>query len=257
MCRLLGVPDSDVDTFTRWLNALSPVFLMMTPDQIAAATEAIVNLLNYVDALAERRREDPGPDLLTALLAAEDAGDRMTHEEVVRMVANLLLAGHDTTGSQLGCTLLVLLAHRYAAAAALADPALLAGVVLETTRLQPGIPIIPRTAREPVTVDGRQIPAGSLLMLCSVTANRDPAVWKNPDDFEDDRFTTPGHPNVLAFGAGAHFCLGTALAKVTLEEAVRAVLADEAHYELAEPAEQIPWRVVLGRSPQRLLVTAS
>jgi len=257
MCRLLGVPDEDLDTFTRWLDALSPVFLIMTPDQIAAATEAIVNLIAYVDSLAERRRESPGPDLLTALLAVEDAGDRMTHGEVVRMVANLLVGGHDTTGSQLGCTLLVLLANQRDAAPARSDPALLSSVVTETTRLEPGLPVIPRTAREPLEVDGRPIPAGSMVMLAGVTANRDPAVWKNPDHFEAARFTAPGHPDVLAFGAGPHFCLGAALAKVTLEECVRAVLAHDRQYELAEPPEEIPWRVVLGRSPQRLPVSVA
>jgi cytochrome P450 len=74
--------------------------------------------------------------------------------------------------------------------------------------------------------------------------------------FEPARFTVPGHPAALGFGAGAHFCPGTAPAKVTLEECVRAMLADDRQYELTEPVEEIPWRVVLGRSPERLLVTA-
>jgi cytochrome P450 len=257
MCRLLGVPDEDMRTFSNWLDALSPIFLVMTPDQIAAATDAVVELLAYIDDLTTRRRASPGPDLLTALLAAEDAGDRMTHEEVVRMVSNLLIAGHDTTGSQIGCTLLSLHASGVDIAPLVLDDALLASVVTETTRLEPGIPVIPRTLRESVEVDGNEIPAGSMAMLCSVTANRDPSVWKDPDRFEPERFVAPGHPTMLAFGAGPHFCLGTALAKVTLEECVRAVAATGARYELVESPDEIPWRVVLGRTPERVLVSAT
>lgn len=254
MCRLLGVPDSDLPTFIAWLDALSPVFLMMTPHQIAAATDAIVELCAYLDALADRRHEDPGPDLLTALLAVEDAGDRMTRKEVVRMVANLLIAGHDTTGSQIGCTLFVVFAN--GSAPALSDLGVLSDVVSETTRLEPAVPILPRTASEPLEFDGGVIPAGSMVMLCSVTANRDPVVWKDPDRFEPARFAVSGHPTVQTFGAGPHFCLGAALAKVTLEECLRAVVTNGARYELAEPPDEIPWRVMLGRSPERLLVNA-
>ena len=112
MCRLLGVPDSDVPVFSHWLDALSPVFLMMTPEQIAAATTAITELQSYVDELTTRRSTAPGPDLITALLAAEADGERLTHDETVAMIANLLVAGHDTAGSQIPCSILVALQHR-------------------------------------------------------------------------------------------------------------------------------------------------
>ena len=97
MCRLLGVPEEDVAVFGGWADALSPIFGLMEPQQIAAATDAIGDLLAYVDDLAQRRRTDPGSDLITSLLAAEEAGDRLTHDELVAMVANLLVGGHDTT----------------------------------------------------------------------------------------------------------------------------------------------------------------
>jgi hypothetical protein len=255
MCRLLGVPDLDVATFGDWLDDLSPVFSMMTPDQIVAAERALVELLNYVDDLTMQRRTRPGPDLITALLAAEDDGEKLTHDEVVRMVANLLVAGHDTTGSQLGCTLLVVLLNMRDASRATTEPSLVGSVVSETTRLEPSIAFIPRTALAPLQIAGDEIPAGSLLMLSSATANRDPVTWKDPDRFDAARFAEPGVPNVLAFGAGPHYCLGAALARLTLEESVRAVLSVDGWYQLTEPANEIPWRVVLGRSPERLLVT--
>ena len=105
MCRLLGVPDTDVPVFAAWLDALSPVFLVMTPAQIAAATTAITELQCYVDELTTRRSKDPGRDLITALLASEADGERLTHGETVAMIANLLVAGHDTAGSQIPCSI--------------------------------------------------------------------------------------------------------------------------------------------------------
>src|SRR5215217_3219605 len=96
ICRLLGVPDEDVEVFRQWAEALSPVFYVMTPDQIAAATRAITELQAYVDGLTARRAESPGSDLVTALCAAETDGERLTHTETVNMIANLLVAGHDT-----------------------------------------------------------------------------------------------------------------------------------------------------------------
>ena len=97
MCHLLGVPDADVPVFAAWLDALSPVFLVMTPEQIAEATTAIKELQSHVDELTTRRGKDPGRDLITALLASEADGERLTHDEAVAMIANLLVAGHDTT----------------------------------------------------------------------------------------------------------------------------------------------------------------
>ena len=180
MCHLLGVPDSDVGRFAAWLDDLARVSVLMSPHEIAHATAAIVELLGYIDALTRRRREDPEPDLLTALLAAEDDGERLTHDEVVGMVANLLLAGQDTTRSQLGCSLLVLLADPDGREQARSDDALLSHLESETIRLEPAIPALPRTSTAPLKIDGSAIPAGSMVMLCSATANRVPGHLEGP-----------------------------------------------------------------------------
>ena len=95
-CRLLGVPDTDVAEFAQWADALSPVFYVMTREQITDATTAITGLQSYVDELTRRRTQNPGPDLITGLLAAEADGERLTHDETVTMIANPLVAGHDT-----------------------------------------------------------------------------------------------------------------------------------------------------------------
>jgi cytochrome P450 len=257
MCRLLGVPDSDVPVFSHWLDSLSPVFLVMTPEQIAAATTAITELQSYVDELTARRRKAPERDLITALLASEADGERLTHDETVTLIANLLVAGHDTAGSQIPCSILVALQHRDELAGVYEDKARLASAVAETMRLEPSIPYITRTAVAPIEWYGTTISAGSMVFLCFASACRDASAWPEPDHFDPDRFLRPDTPRLPNFGAGTHYCVGHALAKIAVEECVRAVLAADPPLCLTEDPADIPWRQVLGRSPARLLVNSA
>jgi cytochrome P450 len=257
MCRLLGVPDADVGVFADWADALSPIFGFMSPEQIAAADEAIVAMLGYVEDLAARRRNDPADDLITGLIAAEDEGDRLSHDELVAMVANLLVGGHDTTTSQIGCSLFTMLRFPDEAQRLRADPTLQQSAVEETIRFEPSISGVPRTVVEPLVVGGRELSTGSIVMLCTAAANREPGVWDEPDRFDVARFSRKGAPALLSFGAGSHFCLGAALARMTLQETVRALVTDGAALRLTEDAASIGWRAVLGRSPARLPVAAA
>ncbi len=109
ICRLIGVPDGDVAEFAGWADALSVVFGFVTPEQADAASAALAHLDAYVDRLLEQRRAAPGDDLVSALLVAEVDGERLSHDEVRTMVGNLIVGGHDTTGSQIGCSFLTLL----------------------------------------------------------------------------------------------------------------------------------------------------
>jgi cytochrome P450 len=254
ICRLLGVPDSDVAVFAKWADTLSPVFFVMTPEQIAAATTALTELQSYVDELTTRRSENPGRDLITALLAAEADGERLTHAETVTMIANLLVAGHDTAGSQIPCSVLVALQHRDELVGVCEDEDRMTSAVAETIRLEPSIPIIPRTAVAPIDLHGTTISAGSMVFLCIASACRDESAWPEPDHYDPDRFTRSDTAKLPNFGAGTHYCLGTALAKVAVEESLRAVLAADPPLTLTENPADIPWRQVLGRSPARLMV---
>lgn len=253
-CRLLGVPDGDVARFARWADALSPVFFVMTQDQIADATTAIGELREYVDELTWRRSRSPGRDLITDLLTAEAEGTRLTHDETVVMIANLLVAGHDTTGSQIPCSIMVALQHRDVLQGVSHDRAELVRVAAETMRLEPSIPVIPRTARARIELRHSTIPAGTMVLLCIAAACRDESAWHNPDRFDPGRFAAQGTPRLLNFGAGTHYCVGTALAKLAVEESLSAVLARKPELRLAEETADIPWRRVLGRSPTRLIV---
>ena len=253
MCRLLGVPPADVAVFGAWADALSPVFGYMTADELEAAGDAIEDLLAYVDDLTARRRDEPGDDLVTALLAAEADGGRLTHGEVVAMVANLLVGGHDTTASQLACTALTLGRHPEQADRLRHAPDLVASAATESIRYEPSIPAVPRTVVEPVEVDGRQLPAGTLVLLSTAAANREPGVWDDPDRFAVDRFADPSAPRLLSFGSGPHYCLGAALARLTVEESVRCLVA-LGPFEVARDPSTLPWRAVLGRAPERVPV---
>lgn len=257
ICRLLGVPDGDVDVFRKWADALSPVFFIMTPEQIEAATQAIVELEDYVDELTTRRANDPGEDLITALLAAEADGERLTHAETVTMIANLLVAGHDTAGSQIPCSALVALQHLDELAGVLDDDARFTSAANETMRLEPSIPVIPRTSVAPIELHDTTIPTGSMFFLCIAAACRDATAWPEPDRFDPDRFTRPDTTKLPNFGAGTHYCLGTSLAKVAVEESLRALLAADPPLRLTEDPAEIPWRQVLGRSPARLAVSSA
>ena len=172
------------------------------------------------------------------------------------MIANLLVAGHDTTGSQIPCSMLVALQHLDELAGVGENTARLGSAVAETMRLEPSIPIIPRTAVAPVELHDTSIPAGSMVFLCLAAACRDGSAWSDPDSFDPDRFTGPDTPTLLNFGAGAHYCLGTALAKIAVTECVRAVVAVDPPLRLGEDPLDIPWRQVLGRSPVRSLVSS-
>jgi hypothetical protein len=252
MCSLLGVPASAVPEFIAWVDALSPVFLFMEPQQIAAATIAIQQLLGYVGELVEHRSHTPADDLMTSLIRAEHDGDRLTREETIAMVANLLVGGHDTTSSQIGCTLLTLLGQAGALKEIRSDAALLPAVVAETIRFEPSIAGAPRTVVEPMEICGAVRPAGAVVMCSFLTANRDPEVWEDPGTFAPRRFVDPDAPRLLSFGGGPHYCLGAALARMTLEEVVRGV-TDLAPALTADP-DDIEWVQSLGRSPARIPV---
>jgi cytochrome P450 len=252
MCSLLGVPAADLPRFIAWIDALGPIFNFMVPEQITAAAEAIEGLLDYTLELRDRRHNAAANDLISALIAAEEDGDRLTREETAAMVANLLVAGHDTTASQIGCTLLTLLAHPQAMTDVRADPAIIESVVTETIRYEPSVPVTFRAVVEPIALGEVDCSPGSLVSLSTWTANRDPAVWDDSDSFQPRRFLDPDAPRMLSFGGGPHFCLGAWLARMTLEEVVRGVAALDPR--LTVDTDDIAWVRVLGENPARLPV---
>ncbi|HET6874135.1 MAG TPA: cytochrome P450 [Acidimicrobiales bacterium] len=256
MCRLLGVPAEDVEIFAGWSDALSRTFGIMDAGQIEQAGDALEGMLDYTAELVGRRGSrtrrdaDSEDDLISALLRAEDQGDRLTRHEVVTMVSNLLVAAHDTTASQLSCSLLTLLRHPESLPPIRNGEVPPGDVVTETMRFEPAIPAFPRTALEPIEIAGVERPAGTLVMLAVGSANRDPEVYADPDRFDVRRFSSPDIPRPLSFGTGPHFCLGSNLARMIMEEVIARFAASDLRLD-GDP-DRVEWRSVLGRGPVSL-----
>lgn len=252
MCALLGVPAADVPRFLAWVDALTPVFSFMTPEQADAASGAVTALLGYCIELRHKRLADPADDLISALIAAEEDGDRLTADETAAMIANMLVAGHDTTASQSILSALTLMQHPEAMAALRADPSLLESMAEEVVRFDPSIVASGRIPDTDYEIAGQLFPAGTFFFCNGLTGNRDPAVWDRPDDFLPERFRAEDAPKMLSFGAGGHFCLGAWLARVTLQEMVRGISAVAPR--LAVDPDSLEWIAPLGQYPRALPV---
>jgi cytochrome P450 len=255
MARLIGVPDEDVPEFARWSTALSPVFGFMTPEQIAAAEDAVEALLAYAGSVLDRRRAEPRDDLITRLFQAEEAGERLTDGEVADMVVNLVVGGHDTSTGQISCTLFTMLEHPQMLAAVRADSALIPSAVEETLRYLPALGAVPRVALEPIEYEGLHIEPGQLVVLSSLAANHDATGYPEPEQVLPARFEDGDVHRLMTFGGGPHFCLGAAFARMVLQESVAAVLRLPEPLQLAEPAADLPWITVLADYPGHLPVT--
>ena len=249
---MLGVPREDHATFAGWSQVLARGLddLFSEPDPVAARARqrASEDFRAYFAALADARRRAPQDDLLSALVAAEDEGDRLTSDELVSTAMLLLIAGHETTVSLLGNGMLALLRVPGLHARLQRDPALAAGVVEEVLRLDPPVQITVRTALEPLPVPGGVLRPGGTAVLLLAAAGRDGDAVPDPLRFDPERGSAGSH---LAFGAGIHYCLGAPLARLE----GRVVLAELARRLQGPRLEDLAYREnrVL-RGPSRLVV---
>jgi cytochrome P450 len=224
--RLLGLPRHSEAEIRRW--ALGMLDIQNSHDD---ALECARQFTDYVTPILQERRHDPGDDLISTLATTEVEGQRLTDEEIFAFLKLLFPAGADTTYLGLGSTLHALLTHPDQMAIVRADPAGHARwAAEEAIRLDPPTAWIPRLALRDTTWHGLSIPAGSSLMLGVMAANRDPAVFPDPDRFDVRR-----RPNgVMTFGFGTHFCLGAHLARAELQTAIRVILRRLPDMELVD-----------------------
>ena len=164
----------------------------------------------------------------------------------------MLVGGHDTTSGQIACSLLTLLQRPDAMALLRDEPDLAPAIVNETIRFEPGIGFAPRTAASALDICGVERAPGAIVFCCTTTANRDPAIWRDPDTFDARR--RPDAPKLLSFGGGPHHCLGAWLARLTLVETVRA--AAQLAPTLTVEAGDIAWVQKLGADPGHLPAVA-
>ena len=257
ICRLLGVPDEQVAEFRRYGDALSPVFgFFRDAKQIEAASQAVVRLGDDVDRMIADRANERGDDVISALLAAEDEGDRLTHEELVAMVGNLIVGGHDTTASQIGCSLLSLLANRSVTGDLTKGLVTAGDVVSETIRYEPSIPVISCTLLEPVEIGGTQRDAGSM----DISVDRVGRIGRRRSGVTLTYFVLhdsprPMHRNRPHSAPQRTTASALRSAGMTLEEVVIGFAACADHLHSDVDLDAVDWREVLERSPASLNVS--
>jgi cytochrome P450 len=236
ICELLGVPDLDRAMF----SVLSRKVIGESADYSDEAATA-VELGDYLTGLIEeKRRGGPRGDLMTALIRARDEdGDQLSAEELVGMAFLLLVAGHETTVNLIANGVISLLRHPDQLAALRADPGLMDGAIEEMLRYDgPLESATYRFTREPTEIAGRIVPAGQVVTVVLAAGNRDPGRYPSPDTF-DIRRDTRGH---LAFGHGAHFCMGAPLARMEGRTAIASLLARCPDLRLDGPPTELLWR---------------
>jgi cytochrome P450 len=235
VCELLGVPVEDRQRFCGWSDHLFGDW-HYDRDQMAAALDA---LIDYIHGLVAIKRESPGEDLLSALIAARDDSDRLSEHELVMLCAALLVAGHETTANHISMSLVTLLTNPAELSRLRANPDLIPVAVEELLRfvqLAPGVPLI-RIATDDVTLGGVTIKAGDITLPLVHAADRDRRVFPEPDRLDVGR--NPAH---LAFGAGVHRCVGAHIARVELDEAFRGLLGQLPGLRLAVPVTELRYK---------------
>jgi cytochrome P450 len=227
ICRLLGVPLDDQPQFSRasalLAQALDP-FAMITglsSEVINERLQARAWLREYFHGLIDRRRSQPGDDLLSGLIAVEESGDQLTEEEIVSTCNLLLIAGHETTVNLIANAILAMLRNPIQWTALGADAGRGPAIVEETLRYDPPVQLVGRVATADMTIGEIEVPRGDVMMLLLAAAQRDPAEFDRPDVFDPDRGTL----RHLGFGRGAHYCLGAPLARLEAGVALSAITA--------------------------------
>lgn len=236
ICALLGAPAEDWELISAWADDIFKALSWEAAANEARILTAWSELDSYIDDMVARRRPALTDDLISELIRAEDDGDRLSADELRMLAAGLLIAGTDTTRNQLAGSVDVLCDNPDQWALLGDHPELAAGVVEETMRHSPIIFSTFRCAVDDVELAGVTIPAGTMLVVNTAAANRDPAVFDDPDRLD---VTRSGTPPLQTFGGGVHYCLGAHLARLELAEALTVMTARMPNLRRTGPA---PWK---------------
>jgi len=239
IAELLGIPAEDRDRFRTWSNTF--VLPALTPELQEQARIHTEEFIAYLDHLFAARRADPTDDLVSALVQAEEAGDRLSENELYSMAVLLIVAGHETTVSLITNSVLALLTYPDVLAEVRADPALLPAAVEELLRFDSPVErAITRWAAADVELGGHCIARGDLVIAVIGSANRDEERFPNADSL-DLRRADAKH---VGFGRGIHYCLGAPLARVEAEIALRTLSSRLPSLRLAIAEDELYWRPI-------------
>jgi cytochrome P450 RapN len=236
ICEMLGVPLADQGTFRQWTDGLLAINGDGSQSQLNRK-----HLQNYLAGLIATHRAHPQDDLLTELITARDVDDRLSEAELVNFSITLLLAGHETTANQTGNFVFLLLANRALWDSLVADPTLVPAAIEELLRFVPlgGGAGFVRIAKEDVTLpSGHFIAAGDAVTADMSSANRDESIYPHADQVDFHRQENQH----VAFGHGAHHCLGAPLARMEMQMAVTSLVTRVPTLRLAVPADEVEWK---------------
>ena len=232
IAEMIGVPAEDRAQFKRWsdeaVSSLGVVFLAGTdPERRRRMVRVFDEMRGYFVPLAEERRSHPREDLLTGLVQAEHEGSKLSHSEMLSMLVLLLVAGNETTTTLIGNAVLELLAHPDELKRLRDRPEFLSSAIEEVLRFSSPVQFDPRRATRRLELDGVEVGADDFVLCWLASANRDESVFERPDVFDISRERNPH----LAFGFGAHYCLGANLARLEARVAVATLLERTRHFE--------------------------
>ncbi len=236
ICELLGVPQPD-------RTALGAAFTKLlvptaTSEEYAAAKEASDAVVTMLGELVAHKQRAPGDDLVSDLVSSRDGGERLTGQELLSTVFQLMVAGHDTTASLIGNSVVALFRNPTQLGELRRDPLKIPAAIEELLRYDAPVPHSTfRYTVEPVTIAGVTIEAGSQVIICLAAANRDPERYPKPEELDVDREAS----RHLAFGHGVHHCLGAPLARLEGHIALASLLARFPELALAVPLDDLHW----------------
>ncbi len=236
ICALLGAPAQDWELFSAWTDDIFAVFSWQVADRQDTILAAWQELDDYIDVMVERRRHTMTDDLLSDLIRAEEDGDRLSADELRMLVAGLLMAGTDTTRNQLAAAVDALCERPAQWELLTLFPQLAANATEELIRHSPVAVAMLRTAVEDIELAGVTIPAGTLVMANLAAANRDPAMFVEPDRLD---ITRHGASAMVTFGGGTHYCLGSHLARLEIAEGLAVMARRMPNIRRNGPA---PWK---------------
>lgn len=217
ICELLGAPPEDWKLFSAWATDIFRIFNNNLLEDAPLIERASAELNTYVTDMIAERRADPRDDLLSDLIAIEEEGDRLSTEEMTMLATAVLMAGTDTTRNQLACSVALFSEHPDQWELLAEHPELAPRAVEESMRYLGAVRGTARIASEDIVYRDVLFPTGTLVSTSLAGANHDPDAFDDPDDFDITRERSTAQ---MTFGSGIHFCMGAALARAELQEAL-------------------------------------
>jgi len=233
---ILGVPTEDQDMFRVWSNSIIGASNRVMDEQVGRHMNEFIA---YLKDWFAKVRENPGDDMISQLVIAEDQGDRLTEQELYGVVTLMIIAGHETTVNLIGNGVISLLEHPDQRKLLQEKPELIHGAIEEMLRYNGPVEFsTSRWAAEDMEFNGVHMKRGDLVVIALNSANRDAAQFENPELFDITREKSQH----LAFGKGIHLCLGAPLARLEGEIAINTLLRRYPHFELQSDIDQLEWR---------------